>query len=251
MNQGRLIWLANLNNCARSFWFDKRDVCIFPSVRPHACFLSHGCIVLAECSNRKERCDTGRTRKQEPGWDRKNRKQEEAPIRWLLRCTLGFLLLWVIVCRSLIYREFRVSDQSQWKFNLDSSELLQGVKCVKHRCLNWDIFILVQRQCFHLFDFGVLHFFLRFWCLSDHIHESLFVSGFQLGQWQAGLGLAGTLYLPIPNALISLLVATSRQPLGHCWSTVLWPPAHPYFLCLYMQHTVYTEGGQRNRNALH
>lgn len=37
--------------------------------------------------------------------------------------------------------------------------------------------------CQFLFDFGVLHHFLRvFCCLSDHNHESLFVSGFQLGQ---------------------------------------------------------------------
>lgn len=227
----------------------KRGVCVFPSVRPPARFLSHSCIVLAKCLDRMERCDTGRTRKQEPGWDRKNRKQEEAPIRWLLWCTLGFLLLWVIVRSPLNYREFRESDQSQWKLNLDSSELLQGANVSNTGvCPGISLFLLSNSA----FSCLTLACSIAFCVFGDHIHESLFVSGFQLGQWQAGLGLAGTLYLPIPNALISLLVATSRQALGHCWSTlsVLWPPAHPYFLCFYTQHTVYTEEGQKNRNAL-
>lgn len=40
------------------------------------------CVVLSECWDRKKRCDTGRTRKQEAVQGHKNRKQEHAPIRW-------------------------------------------------------------------------------------------------------------------------------------------------------------------------
>lgn len=195
-----------------------RGVCTFPSVLPVA---SWAIAVLFWPSVWTGRGDV--TRKREAGWDHKNRTQEEAMIRWLLWCTLGFLPLWVIVCSPLNYRVHSVWSKlmrvllrwSTW----GEMSLCEAVHIFLHfRCFfafSTSAFIYVNSHLACSLSSCV------FWCLSDHIHESLFVSGFQLGQWQAGLGLAGTLYLLIPNALISPLVATSLLALGHSWSPLL------------------------------
>lgn len=214
------------------------------------CFRSLSCIVLAKCLDRKQRCDTGRTRKQEAGWERKNRTQEEAQIRWLLWCTLGLLRLWVIVCSLLNYRSFRVSDYRTSEGLMRRMKLRWNGKCVceflrrKWWMVQVFVFILVKQQCVNLCKFHLT--FLPFWCLPDHIHESLFVSGSQLGHWRAGLGLAGMLYLPIPKALISLLVAKVfwRRESGRCRSSlsVPWPPTHRMFYSFFTHNkeTKYT-----------
>lgn len=108
------------------------------------------------CSGRKGRCDTGRTRKQEPSWDQKNRKQEEAPIRWLLWFILRFLLVWIIVHSPLNHSELdeiRANDGFIWKFAVATqrqvSELL-SFYAIAH------LFIYI------LFDFGTFNLFLHF-----------------------------------------------------------------------------------------
>lgn len=98
----------------------KRSISICLPVCPPGFFLSQGCIVLAECLGRKERCNTGRMRKQESGWVQKNRKQGEAVIRWPLWCTLGFLVLWVIVSCLLNYRKFgAIKSVDEFKSSLE------------------------------------------------------------------------------------------------------------------------------------
>lgn len=217
-------------------WFQKNASICLP-IHPPGCFLSHSCIVLAECLGRKERCNMGRTRKQESGWDHKNRKQKEAMIRWLLWCTLGFLLLWVIVCSPLNYREFRVIKAIE-SFRVQSC--YAGQMCLTREsseAVGVFVFVSFSNSTLiyvnsHL-TLACSIIFCVSWCLSDHIHESLFVSGFQLGQWQAGPGISW--HLPFPNALISLLVARSLLALAHCWSSLLalWPLAYPY--CMYIE----------------
>lgn len=105
--------------CECFVWKQHVHVSICLHVRPPGRFSSHGCIVLSKCLDRKERCDTGRTRKLESDSDFKNRKQEETPITWPLRCTLGFIPSLLTVCSRLNYRELRVSDQGHTVFILD------------------------------------------------------------------------------------------------------------------------------------
>ena len=196
-----------------------KGVCTFPSVFLVTCRAVAVLFWLSVWTGGRDV-----TRKQEAGWDHKNRKQEEAMIRWLLWCTLGSLLLWVIVCSPLNYRVRSVWSklmrillrQPTW----GEISLCEAVRIFLH----FRVFFFLFSNSAFIYVKSRLACSLSscvFWCLSDRIHESLFVSGFQLGQWQAGLGLAGTLYLLIPNALISLLVATSLLVLGHRWSSLL------------------------------
>lgn len=95
------------------------------------------------------RCNTRRMGKQEAGWVRKNRKQEEAAIRWPL---------WrAVINTALLMLQFGV-----W---------MTKSLCVGSKSAARSKFLLTcpVTAC-------------DSWCLSDCIPESLFVSGFQLGQ---------------------------------------------------------------------
>lgn len=131
---------------------------------------------LSVCG-RKERCNPGRTRKQESGREHKNRKQEEAMIRWPLWCIVGR-------CSSKDYGALKVIKAGDSK--------VQGWYAGKVVKLEASVcFTSLSRWArTHIYVACSVIFFSS-GCLSDRIHESVFVSGFQLGQWQAGLGLAG------------------------------------------------------------
>lgn len=130
--------------CHRIIWMhllERVCVCIclcLCTVRPTGCFLSPSYIVLAKCSDRMERCDTGRTRKQEQDWEHKNRKQEEELISRLLHWThwMDFCLNWNDLWnyKSFGYQSLRLYNRiirkKWWRINL----------------LVWILHVLVSQQ---------------------------------------------------------------------------------------------------------
>lgn len=105
----------------KTFLWDTPQLGTFPSAFLSVLlvfYLGQRCIVLAECSAWKERCNTRRMGKQEAGWVRKNRKQEEAAIRWpLLRAAINAVLLmlqfrlgWSSFSVSVVKQQRRVNS---------------------------------------------------------------------------------------------------------------------------------------------
>lgn len=165
-----ILWLKRLKLCVfTAIGHVHISICL--CVCPPRCFLRLGSIVLAYSLDRKARCDTGRTRKQEPCSELKNRKQEELVIRWLPRCTLKFLPLRVIVCSALNNIEFRVSDQSHSGLyivdQVQSFYVWASILWRKWQSTHLEHFVYWFSYDYLsalVFDDGMVHNFLCFWC---------------------------------------------------------------------------------------
>lgn len=93
-------------------------------------------------------------------WESKNRKQEEAAIAWLLWCLLEAQMV-------LLLSVDPWTTEGLIKANRVWSRLW---------CMSWCSLFVEQHNC--------LKWPLIFWCLSEHFHKSVFVTGVHLGLGQ-------------------------------------------------------------------